>query len=396
MGQWSELPSDLLNAIDAQFVYADKVRVHAVCESWYSRLPKMPNHKLQQLPWLLQAVNNKETSHELFNLREEKFYPIDLPEVIGRFYKGSSNGWVVMGAGEGSIYAKSPDIYVIDPLRRVQIQLPPRNTFPDVEGYCADRSGEEYSLLTEGGIYFFDANHVHLNLLEKVITSSIPSSDDCVAVAIYGELGTVAWCTRNHEKWTPLHLDVNGPFEDLIFIKNVLYVVSCQGYLLQVENIGENPKVTIVAPLLAKHMYAGLGIPHRMFLVECSDGSLNMVGRFMYDNVTFGFKVYKLDLTNSTWLAVDNIGGDIFFLGMNYSLSISSSDLPRYEGNRIYFTDDSWVFLYERERNIRGDSNRVDSDIGVFNLDDGSIERLPCIPRSLWPPPIWVKAPRYH
>ncbi|KAM7523883.1 hypothetical protein LguiA_013785 [Lonicera macranthoides] len=69
---------------------------------------------------------------------------------------------------------------------------------------------------------------------------------------------------------------------------------------------------------------------------------------------TSGFKVYKHEPSNSSWSLVKNIGVDMLFLGFNSSFSILSSScpFPCYKDNK------------------RG------GDIGVFNLEDESIESL--------------------
>ncbi|KAM7478493.1 hypothetical protein LguiA_026706 [Lonicera macranthoides] len=126
-------------------------------------------------------------------------------EAKGRFFRGSTHCWVVLAAGE-DIYAGSPDICLINPLSRVQIQLPPRYKFPDVQSYSVDKVEEEYHLV--GGDSFFEnllpSNYIHLDLLHKLITSYVPSNVDCVVVAIIGEYGQVARCMCNCKNWRPI------------------------------------------------------------------------------------------------------------------------------------------------------------------------------------------------
>ncbi|KAM7523882.1 hypothetical protein LguiA_013784 [Lonicera macranthoides] len=101
---------------------------------------------------------------------------------------------------------------------------------------------------------------------------------------------------------------------------------------------------------------------------------------------TSGFIVYKHNPSNSSWFMVKNIGDDVLFLGFNSSFSISSSSCPftAYKKNHIYFTDN--VTDFHREDNKRG------GDLGVFNLEDESIESFPGFkcPKLNWPPPVWV------
>lgn len=130
MGRWSKLPRDLLDEIEHLIVlYFDKVRVRAVCKSWNSHLPKMPNHQVRRLPWLLQSFeSNTEGSHGLYDLFEKKFYKIDLPEAQGKLFKGCSHGWLATMGDDMPIGSNSPDIYLTNPLTKAQIQLPPRYT----------------------------------------------------------------------------------------------------------------------------------------------------------------------------------------------------------------------------------------------------------------------------
>lgn len=108
-----------------------------------------------------------------------------------------------------------------------------------------------------------------------------------------------------------------------------------------------------------------------------------------YKLETLDFKVYKLDLSSSSWVEVENIGEDVLFLGLNLSMSISSCHFPGYKGNCIYYTDGPMSFGGRRHK-------QANSDIGVFKLDKGIVEKLPgfkCDPKFLWLPPVWLMPP---
>ncbi|KAM7529283.1 hypothetical protein LguiB_032693 [Lonicera macranthoides] len=398
MGQWSELLGELLETIEENLVlYGDKVRVRAVCAAWNSRLEKMPNHKERRLPWLLHPLtkDSQEASHGLFSFAEKKVYYLDLPDAQEKLFKGSSYGWVVTIDDVPT----SCNMYLINPLTRSRIQLPPRSAFPDVVDYCADKVDEEYALVSESlctrncvvdgikdGIKFYYTNHDHLiNLMNKVILSSPPSCNDCVVVAVYGELKRVAYCKRNDKQWT--HLNINAVL-DVIFYKGKLYALK-NGGLIVFDNITSTPRpneIVVKAPLNSIFSPA--------YLVESSDGDLLMVSRrvYTYDGHlssivrTHQFGVYKLDLSNWSWIEVKNIEDDIIFLGCNSSMAFSSRDFPGFKGNCIYFTDGPLSFGGKEFK-------QEDSDIGVFNLEDKSVNPLPdfkCKPRFLWPLPIWI------
>ncbi|KAM7519590.1 hypothetical protein LguiB_018552 [Lonicera macranthoides] len=392
MGQWSELLGELLDVIDMHLnSHDDKVRVRAVCVSWNSHLPKVHI----QLPRLLQAFENQRNpTHGLYSLLESNFDLLYLPKLQGKLYKGSSYGWVV--ATDDSPGKTTPDIFVINPVTKVKIQLPPRYTFPDVKAYNVDNVDNEYTFLTPNGHYSMPSSFVHLHLIEKVVLSSSPSSEDCLVVAIYGEFGNLAWCRCNDNGWTSLSGNfIHGnfsptrgsPFTDILFYKGKLHAMN-QREIIVFENIG-GPDQKVTQILQTPPHYTS-----PMYLVESSSGELLVAGRVTdytdepakTTRTTLDFKLYKFDSINLSWTEVKNIGDDMMFLGLNSSLSFSSRKFLGYKGNRIYFTEDPMIFLY-KENKIE------DSNIGIFNLEDGTFESFPgfkCIPRFLWPPPIWV------
>lgn len=76
-----------------------------------------------------------------------KVYHLDLPDAWGKFFKGSSHGWVATVEDEDT----GPAIYLLNPFTRAQIQLPPRNMFSDVTDYRPHEIGMEYALTFPGG-----------------------------------------------------------------------------------------------------------------------------------------------------------------------------------------------------------------------------------------------------
>lgn len=84
-----------------------------------------------------------------------------------------------------------------------------------------------------------------------------------------------------------------------------------------------------------------------------------------------------------------DLGDDVLFLGKNSTCALSSRDFRGCKGNCIYFTDDCSKCEYE---DLFGDS---DSDSGIYDLGNGSIEPLSFCSHNmhsprLWPPPVWV------
>ena len=97
--------------------------------------------------------------------------------------------------------------------------------------------------------------------------------------------------------------------------------------------------------------------------------------------------MYRFDLNGPKWERVMSLGDQMLFLGENASLALSATDFPGCKGNCIYHTHNYSESNYD---GVPGNN-----DLGVYNLEDGSIEPLPCYPRNSisqlrWPPPIGV------
>lgn len=99
---------------------------------------------------------------------------------------------------------------------------------------------------------------------------------------------------------------------------------------------------------------------------------------------TVKFLVFRFDWNGKKWESMTSLDDKVLFLGENASLALKASNYRGCKGNRIYFTDDYSGANYDSIASIAGDH-----DVGVYNLEDGSIESLPCYPQnSHWP--IWI------
>ncbi|CAI9107103.1 OLC1v1006389C1 [Oldenlandia corymbosa var. corymbosa] len=148
-----------------------------------------------------------------------------------------------------------------------------------------------------------------------------------------------------------------------------------------------------------------------MYLVESSssstsskkEGKLQVIFRgdcnpprdnYLY---TTEFAVYQLDIVNRNWERISTLDGDTIFVGSNASMSISSVEAERsgIKSNCIYFT-----YHYITEL---GASERGGKDMGIYNMQDESVERfdgvvnqslLSCLenqgPDSFVCPPLWI------
>ncbi|TXG50158.1 hypothetical protein EZV62_026033 [Acer yangbiense] len=113
------------------------------------------------------------------------------------------------------------------------------------------------------------------------------------------------------------------------------------------------------------------------YLVE-SAGELLVVSRIVELKQTFGFQVYKIDLSMNTLTKIEDLGDRILFLGHNSSISVSAR-LSYCNPNSIYFAIDH----YEPEGY---------NDMGIYSMEDGSVAPYPTVNLcDLVTPPMWVE-----
>ncbi|KAK7833791.1 f-box/kelch-repeat protein [Quercus suber] len=161
-------------------IYADYVRLRSNCKSLQFMLPKAPNHQLSQVPWLM-IPNVSETCCRFFSILENKKYNLEIPELRGKLLRGCSYGWILMVNG-------SPELTLINPLTRAQIQLPPIDTFPDIR-----------------------------------LLSSSPTSNEDMAMAIFGEFAELAFYKNGDKKWNLIQREGRHRELDIISHEGTFY-----------------------------------------------------------------------------------------------------------------------------------------------------------------------------
>ncbi|OVA08552.1 Protein of unknown function DUF295 [Macleaya cordata] len=288
---------------------------------------------------------------------------LDEPETPPKSrFRGSSQGWLV-------VVELGPIIFLLNPLSSIQIQLPPVTTFPCVLDFDVQHIGEEYLVQLPG--YADPSSKCMDNMrdlfITKIVLSSSPTSlnEDYVVVAIHN-----------------------------FFSPRLAYYYK--GSVAICDLSGLSPLVTVIEPPLpndAPQVGDALGI----YLVVDSFGELLLVARFCfcgYDSEcdsdvlrTYGFYVFKLDLSEPVWVEVESIGDHMLFVGRNSSLCLLATDFSGCDGNCIYFVDDYSELgaAYDFQPGIH--------DNGVYNIEDCSTKPLPSCTRKsrmLSASPIWV------
>jgi hypothetical protein len=391
MGKWSNLPLELVDIIeDYAALYMDKVRLRAVSLEWSSRLPKLPDHRAKQTHFLLHPLEDEEATHGLFNSLDNTVYKIYVPELNGKVFKASFYGWIV---ATEELDTALNEIYLINPITRAQVKLPPRTEFSDgsfiyrqrVYGNLVVRNIAR-TITSDNEIGPFSGMFMLNKYHTKIVLSSDPSNDECVVVATFG-LGDIAWCKCDGKKWTRVLTAESTHFVDILYSKRYLYGLTYDGRILMFENIGTELEIKY-----KEITRVPIPIKRSAYLAECSDGSLIVAARyFLYQTnqgqtliCTKEFKVYKL-LPNpdSSWVEVKSIGDDVLFVDFGSVRSLPSINLAGFKKNHIYFCDFAKLATDEDNKNVK-------PNVGVFNLEDGTVMPLQGLGDCIWPRPIWT------
>ncbi|XP_038717189.1 uncharacterized protein LOC120010462 [Tripterygium wilfordii] len=235
---WAHLNKDLLEAIIKLLRFDDYIRVQAVCKLWRSVVKQIPilHEPHQQLPWLIMPDDSSDTCR-FYSFSTNKFHRIELPELRGRRICGSSHGWMV-------VVDKRPGVFLLNPLTRSQIPLPPITTFPEIVDFWISELGEEEyhypnNRLMRSGEFMRD------RFFEKVILSVNPSlNSDYIVMAIYGDNHDLAFCREGDDGWTSLLHEEKFGFFDVVYWKESFYALNSDGNVVVLSDSGSRvPKI---------------------------------------------------------------------------------------------------------------------------------------------------------
>ncbi|KAJ1703618.1 hypothetical protein LUZ63_003397 [Rhynchospora breviuscula] len=196
---WSNLPKDILETVSKKITsISDYLRFRAVCIPWRSASSPSPRHLPPHLPWLmlpynhhLNQGNDADSSRFFYDFSTSRIRRIDLPETCGKQFCGSSQGWLALESG--------PEISLLNPITRVQMQLPSLEMPPDIWGVSDVESEERMPL----DIW---PSRLHRGLtdpiIQRFILTSKPTDPDCVVMALFKTNWGLAFCQIGDESWT--------------------------------------------------------------------------------------------------------------------------------------------------------------------------------------------------
>ncbi|CAL1409263.1 unnamed protein product [Linum trigynum] len=242
---WSGLPGELLDRIGHRLAkLKDFIRFKAVCKSWRRAL--FLSRFRQSIPWLMLphcrdsisqsarvGCKGTDSCRCFYDLEEQTFRHIELPQSIDKTCCGSAFGWVFMKE-------KLPSVMLLNPLSKDQISLPPITAFSDVLGFRPELVGREYLYVKQDGLRVAKGKkQVQRRFIIRVSFSGEPASEECIVMVIRGfdDCTTLAFCSPNRDdKWTIIPHGGNNPdlpneilFEDMVFWRGRFYVFVYTG-----------------------------------------------------------------------------------------------------------------------------------------------------------------------
>ncbi|PIA50502.1 hypothetical protein AQUCO_01300913v1 [Aquilegia coerulea] len=361
---WLDLPFHLMSLILLKLVYIkDYIHFGAVCQSWYSiykqNLDDYILHLPRQLPILLVTTEPLPEFHEyhhwqthnFFDLSENRVceFPLPVPHYTYYYSFYSSQGWL--------IYDDCSEVSLFNPFLSDDNVI----TLPALE--------DESDLDEIVG-------------MKKAVLSASPAlnPNNYILMAACSRRWVAAFYKPGNRGWTPLlnRQGVSVDLEDVIYDgKQYFYAMDREGSIWACDLSSSCPNVSKVASCIYNNVVddcLGEFEFGMKYLVESSGELLVILRNGNRDDpacYTLNFKVFKLDQNTMKWNETKSLCGRSLFVGSNTSMSVLASDFPICKPNCIYFTDRGFERM---EFYSEFYSEEAPHDMGVYNLEDGTIE----------------------
>ncbi|KAK8673776.1 hypothetical protein V6N13_112088 [Hibiscus sabdariffa] len=391
---WDQLQIEISGLIFERLDLEDRIRFNLVCKQWSKNTKQTPQPLWLMLPY---EPNNKYLN--FFDMCDGKVRKWSLPESVqGGWFCGCSKGWLFLALGTT---LANLQIFLFDPITRVQIPLPPLSTISNFED-CFTTCPFEWN------------RNPAAYIIDEVEPSSSDVSQCIVAAKLSDKDETLVLCRPGDERWTIVKgLLVEGYiYGSIIFFDGELYAsivnlkeeydnnqAPLQIHSIMIGSQRVNLKLvyssTSPPPFLcyAQEKLLCLKDLYRTSCLVESNGQLLMVtqtwdaieeeqeeedeeGPLGYIQAST-FQVFKIQKTTQDTVCITrltHLDKQSLFLGTGGC--VARENLNQFHKNCIYFLQ---VFDYRAQ----SDKTRpyVCREAGVYHLDDGSIKRcFPSIP----------------
>ncbi|KAJ3687843.1 hypothetical protein LUZ61_017007 [Rhynchospora tenuis] len=357
---WAYLPPEVVELISEKVKSInDYVRFCAVCSPWRSAsLQKLPHLPLQ-LPWLMlpfePCPDEKDDGIRLlYDMWESKMRMLYLPETIGVMCFASYRGWLLL------VSIKGREVFLLNPLTRAQIHLPPF-TAP------VKRLGNKLDRLRFDATYMFDSYMGFFAKSKMTFSADIANPNCLITVCLWQTW--VLCCRVGDCCWTRVISRHDGAPSDAIYYNGQFYLL----YKGAMDIIKSNKPEEVINFIFEPDLRAV-----RMRLLEGKSG-VYVVAFHSDQNI----KIYKFQ-EQSLKLEVTCTSNTIIFGGSITGpyLVVCSDDWDSLDGDSIYI---EYSCIY------RVDEHYLGSVHSIFGTDrDGDtiehIVRDPGKKRRFWPP----------
>ncbi|KAJ1688875.1 hypothetical protein LUZ63_013030 [Rhynchospora breviuscula] len=222
MANWSDLPYDTLEHLTSFLPIQDYLRFGAVCQNWRMVAKQKYHSPAQQIPWLALGEMEDTKKRKFYNLLEDRNYYLDIPELRGKAFCGSSYGWLFT-------LDRKLNFHLVNPLTKECYNLPQ----PPIPSGYSNRH-EEFMRYFEAESDDEEAHGHTRELFERLKRCLVPKAildydpskrSDFTVVILEAEKDTPAFWKPGGNAWTamtgmPLFLD------DITFFEGKFYAVG--------------------------------------------------------------------------------------------------------------------------------------------------------------------------
>ncbi|KAK2419736.1 F-box protein SKIP23 [Trifolium repens] len=387
---------DILEDIVRKLTLVDYLKCRQICRSWRGTIDDALSTKrtpsclhASQFPFLMlfphtfmyNCPQDPAISAILSDItQEDTSYTIPTKTWEGYFdfeglYVTSVQGWLVFRKME----YQSLLLFFTNPMSGEGFLLPHLPLF----------SGQE-NISNYNHIYNYSKNYSYksINTSVKLIFSSAPYFSDFLVVAFAqvqcGTAQQLAFWKANDKSWTLISNKESQQknFNEFVILDWKLYAMNTSGSVF-VFDLRDSNNITFEKLQLEK-IPKGTDNSRQTCMLARDKDEILLVHHF-YDTIcetTKGFRVFKLDISGSRWIEVDDLGDRILLMDYTGVQVLSAKKIKlRGElngGNFVFFVDDPFML-------------REQYDFGVFSLKDKTITRFPLgrssqgrIIRCLW------------
>ncbi|KAJ3673806.1 hypothetical protein LUZ60_005798 [Juncus effusus] len=320
---WSNLPTDVVELISEKIVFKEQYEhLRLVCRHWTRACPPHPCHLIGQVPWLWLTPELSSSTLCFYNLAQSKLYNIDLADVIHKIPTTSSRGWILL--------ENDTELSLFNPITREMKSncLPSLAAPPTILAFARNQNTIDPS--------HFDLHQSTPHSCKVILTSS-PSHEGCIAVAWFYSLWELGFCRVGDKSWTILKLWEDGlgscEISDFVHKNGLVYAMKDRGQIIvyDLENLSQKTQLSYACFLDSLYLAMGVGE---------FDG-VPLVVRRVHGTLKDEFEVYRCsnERARSRWRRVRNIGNAVLLLGNRQCemVPIDSIQSDGLEGNHICY-----------------------------------------------------------